>query len=123
MRINIKIFPMLRDAVGALDGTVEIKGNTVGDIIDINADLAAQMEGFGMVEPLEGAEKKPEPSDDGQGKPQSPSEAGQVSPSNSVTESPKSGEPVPASESSQSTTASEGSQPAKKRRGRPKKNK
>ena len=25
---------MLRDAVGASDGTVEVKGNTVGDVID-----------------------------------------------------------------------------------------
>ena len=38
MRINIKIFPMLRDAVGASDGTLEIKGNTVGDIIDVLVD-------------------------------------------------------------------------------------
>ena len=34
MRINIKIFPMLRDATGAPEGIVEIKDNTVGDVID-----------------------------------------------------------------------------------------
>lgn len=35
MKINIKIFSMLRDAAGASDGMVETKGNTVGDVIDV----------------------------------------------------------------------------------------
>ena len=34
MRINIKIFPMLREATGASEGMLEIEGNTVGDVID-----------------------------------------------------------------------------------------
>lgn len=34
MNINVKIFPMLRDATGASEGMVEIRGNTLGDVID-----------------------------------------------------------------------------------------
>ena len=34
MKINIKIFPMLRDATGASEGTLETEGNTVGGVID-----------------------------------------------------------------------------------------
>jgi MoaD family protein len=34
LRVNIKIFPMLRDATGASEGMVEVNGDTVGDVID-----------------------------------------------------------------------------------------
>jgi len=34
MEINIKIFSILREATGASEGTMEIEGNTVGNVVD-----------------------------------------------------------------------------------------